>query len=195
MKTIHVKVNGVSPILMNNPQGVNPLHPLVIEKKKYTSLPSKKKTEEVYAIISDLEWLIGVYWEDNFGLYISNEMIMGTLVDGAKMNRNGSAVLKAVQVIDSIVPLDIGEVQNFDKMKTDIRFRDVRSVVVQRSRVTKTRPRFNTWRCEFDMIYDETVVDLATIALAFENAGKYCGVFDNRKHGYGRYTTIITELD
>ena len=195
MKTIHVKMNGVSPILMNNPQGVNPLHPLVIEKKKYTSLPSKKKTEEVYAIISDLEWLIGVYWEDNFGLYISNEMIMGTLVDGAKMNRNGSAVLKAVQVIDSIVPLDIGEVQNFDKMKTDIRFRDVRSVVVQRSRVTKTRPRFNTWRCEFDMIYDETVVDLATIALAFENAGKYCGVFDNRKHGYGRYTTIITELD
>ena len=147
MKTIHVKMNGVSPILMNNPQGVNPLHPLVIEKKKYTSLPSKKKTEEVYAIISDLEWLIGVYWEDNFGLYISNEMIMGTLVDGAKMNRNGSAVLKAVQVIDSIVPLDIGEVQNFDKMKTDIRFRDVRSVVVQRSRVTKTRPRFNTWRC------------------------------------------------
>ena len=195
MKTIHVKMNGVSPILMNNPQGVNPLHPLVIEKKKYTSLPSKKKTEEVYAIISDLEWLIGVYWEDNTGLYISNEMIMGTLVDGAKMNRNGSSVLKAVQVIDSIVPLDIGEVQNFDKMKTDIRFRDVRSVVVQRSRVTKTRPRFNTWRCEFDMIYDETVVDLATIALAFENAGKYCGVFDNRKHGYGRYTTIITELD
>ena len=195
MKTIHVKMNGVSPILMNNPQGVNPLHPLVIEKKMYTSLPSKKKTEEVYAIISDLEWLIGVYWEDNTGLYISNEMIMGTLVDGAKMNRNGSAVLKAVQVIDSIVPLNIGEVQNFDKMKTDIRFRDVRSVVVQRSRVTKTRPRFNTWRCEFDMIYDETVVDLATIALAFENAGKYCGVFDNRKHGYGRYTTIITELD
>ena len=195
MKTIHVNMNGISPILMNNPQGVNPLNPLVIEKKRYTSLPAKQKTDEVYAIISDLEWLIGVYWDDNIGLYVSNEMIMGTLVDGAKMNRNGSTVLKAVQVTESIIPLDIGEVQVFDKLKTDARFRDVRSVVINRNRVIKTRPRFNTWRCEFDMVYDETVIDVATIALAFENAGKYCGVFDNRKNGYGRYTTSIKELD
>lgn len=195
MKTIRVKMTGISPILMNNPRGVNPLDPLVIEKKKYTSLPTKKKTEEVYAIISDLEWLIGVYWDDSIGLYVSGECLMGTLIDGAKMNRNGTTIQKAVSVVDSITPIEIGEVQVFDKLKTDSRFRDVRSVVVQRSRVIKTRPRFNTWRCEFSLLYDETIANLADIALAFENAGKYCGIFDNRKNGYGRYTTIITELD
>lgn len=196
MKTIHVKMNGVSPILMNNPRGVNQLDPLVIEKSHYTSLPPKQKnTPEVLQIISDLEWKIGVYWDDAVGLYIPNECIMGTLVGGAKMNRNGSSVLKAVQVVDSIVPLDIGEKQNYQKMLTDSRFRDVRSVVISRNRVIKTRPRFNTWRIAFDMIYDETIIDLATIALAFENAGKYVGILDNRKNGYGRYTTSIEELD
>lgn len=195
MKTIRVKINGVSPILMNNPQGVNPLHPLVIEKAKITSKRSKDKTEEDYAVISDLEWRIGIYWDSNVGLYVPNECIMGTLVDGAKMNRNGSTVLKAVQVSESIIPLDIGEQQNYEKMLNDVRFRDVRSVVINRSRVIKTRPRFNTWRCEFDMVYDESVIDVATIALAFENAGKYCGLFDNRKNGYGRYTANITELN
>ena len=195
MKTIRVKINGVSPILMNNPQGVNPLHPLVIEKAKITSKRSKDKTEEDYAVISDLEWRIGIYWDANVGLYVPNECIMGTLVDGAKMNRNGSTVLKAVQVSESIIPLDIGEQQNYEKMLNDVRFRDVRSVVINRSRVIKTRPRFNTWRCEFDMVYDESVIDVATIALAFENAGKYCGLFDNRKNGYGRYTANITELN
>lgn len=196
MKTIRVKMNGVSPILMNNPQGVNPMHPLVLEKKQYTSLPVKQRTApEVLKAISDYDWRIALYWDENIGLYVPNECIMGTLVDGAKMNRNGSLILKSVQVLDSIIPLDIGEVQNYDKMLNDNRFRDVRTVVINRARVIKTRPRFNTWRCEFDMVYDAEIIDVATIALAFENAGKYCGIFDNRKNGYGRYTTNITELD
>lgn len=195
MKSINVKMNGVSPILMNNPVGVNPLHPLVIGKKALTSLPAKQKTEEVLAKISDFEWRIAIYWDDNIGLYVPNECLMGSLVDGAKMNRNGANVLKACQVVDAIVPLDIGEKQDYDKMLCDPRFRDVRSVCIKRARVIKTRPRFNTWRCEFTLLYDESVVDIGVLAMAFENAGKYCGIFDNRKNGYGRYTVIISELD
>ena len=195
MKSINVKMNGISPILMNNPRGVNPLHPLVIKKNEITALPTKqKKTIENLMRVSDLEWEIGVYWDDSVGLYVPNECIIGSLTDGAKMSRNGTTIKKACQVIESIVPLDIGETQDYEKMRCDIRFRDVRSVVIQRSRVTKTRPRFNTWRCEFTLMYDDALTDVAMIGAAFDAAGKYCGIFDNRKNGYGRYATIITEL-
>ena len=96
--------------------------------------------------------------------------------------------------MDSLIPLNIGEEQDYEKMKFDPRFRDVRTVVVSRQRIIRTRPRFNTWSCEFDMLYNENGIDLDVIALAIENAGKYIGMCDMRTMGYGRFAASITEM-
>lgn len=193
MKKLHVTLNGTTPLIMHSPKCVNPLHPLAKQMKALTS--KKKKTEADLEAISDLEWEAGVYWDDNIGLYIPNECLAATFLEGAKMNKNGSTFQKYVQVVDSIAPLDIGEVQNYKKMKVDPRFRDVRSVVVSRARVIRTRPRFNTWRCEFDIMYVEDKIDLDVISLAIENAGNYVGLCEMRKLGYGRYAAAIEERD
>ena len=193
MKKLHVMINGTSPLMMHSPKCVNPLHPIAKKMKEYTS--KRKKTEEDLLTISDLEWESGVYWDDNVGLYIPNEAIAATLLAGAKMNKAGSSIQKFVQVVDSIVPVDIGENQNYDKMKSDPRFRDVRSVCVMRARVIRTRPRFNTWRAEFDVVYDENKIDADVIALAFENAGNYIGILEMRNQGYGKFATSIEEVE
>ena len=44
MKKLNVTLIGNSPLIMHSPKCVNPLHPISIEMKKYTS--KKKKTEE-----------------------------------------------------------------------------------------------------------------------------------------------------
>ncbi len=93
-----------------------------------------------------------------------------------------------------MVPLNIGEEQDYEKLRADIRYRDVRSVCVQRSRVNRTRPRFNTWSTEFDVVYDETMLDLATIIAALEYAGSYVGVCEMRDRGYGRFSANIQEI-
>ena len=62
MKKLNVTLIGNSPLIMHSPKCVNPLHPISIEMKKYTS--KKKKTEEDLLKISDLEWESGVYWDD-----------------------------------------------------------------------------------------------------------------------------------
>lgn len=193
MKKLHVTLNGTTPLIMHSPKCVNPLHPLAKQMKALTS--KKKKTEADLEAISDLEWEAGAYWDDNIGLYIPNECLAATFLEGAKMNKNGSTFQKYVQVVDSIAPLDIGEVQNYKKMKVDPRFRDVRSVVVSRARVIRTRPRFNTWRCKFDIMYVEDKIDLDVISLAIENAGNYVGLCEMRKLGYGRYAAAIEERD
>lgn len=192
MKKIRVSMVGTSPLIEHSPKCVNPLHPIAKELKRYTS--KKKKTEEDLIKISDLEWQAGVYWDDNLGLVIPNQCIAATFLAGAKMNKMGSALQKYVFVVDSQIPLDIGEVQNFEKMNTDLRYRDTRSVCVQRQRVIRTRPRFDTWRLEFDMLYDENRIDLDAIALAIENAGNYIGMCEMRTMGYGRFVASITEL-
>ena len=191
MKKLHVTLNGTTPLIMHSPKCVNPLHPIAKQMKALTS--KKKKSEADLEMISDLEWEAGVYWDDNIGLVIPNECLAATFLEGAKMNKNGSAFQKYVQVVDSLAALDIGEVQNYQKMKVDPRFRDVRSVCVMRARVIRTRPRFNTWRCEFDIMYDENKIDTDVIALAVENAGNYVGLCEMRKLGYGRFAARIEE--
>lgn len=192
MKKLHITLNGTSPLIEHSPKCVNPLHPIAKEMKKYTS--KKKKTEEDLMTISDLEWESGVYWDDSIGLVIPNECIAATLLAGAKLNKNGTAFQKYVHIVTSLAPLDIGEVQNYDKLKTDVRFRDVRSVCVQRNRVIRTRPRFNTWRCEFDLMFDESKIDIDAIILAIENAGNYIGMCEMRTMGYGRFAAAIEEV-
>lgn len=192
MKKLHITLNGTTPLIMHSPKCVNPLHPIAKQMKALTS--KKKKTEADLEMISDLEWEAGVYWDDNVGLVIPNECLAATFLEGAKLNKNGSAFQKYVQVVDSLVPLDIGEKQDYQKLKVDPRFRDVRSVVVMRARVIRTRPRFNTWRCEFDIMFDESKIDTEVITLAIENAGNYVGLCEMRKLGYGRYAASINEI-
>lgn len=192
MKKLHVRINGVSTLLMNNPRGVNPLDPIAIKLKGYTS--RRDKTEEDNQIISDLEWEMHIYWDDSIGLYIPNEALAKSFFEGAKLNKNGAKLQKFCQIIENRVPLDIGAVQNYEKMKLDNKFRDVRSVGLLKKRVIRTRPRFDTWRCEFDMLYDESGIDVNVIGLAIGNAGKYFGLLDHREAGYGRYAASIEEV-
>lgn len=193
MNKLHVTLNGTMPLIMHSPKCVNPLHPLSKKMKELTS--KRKKTEDDLEKLSDLEWESGCYWSNDIGLYIPGEAIAATLLAAAKLNKNGSAIQKYVQIVDAIVPLDIGEKQDYEKLKVDPRFRDVRTVCVQRSRVVRTRPRFNTWRCGFDLIYDEAKIDADTIILALENAGQYIGLLEMRTLGYGRFASAVDEVE
>ena len=192
MKKLHVTLYGKNPLIEHSPKCVNPLHPLTLEMKKLTS--KKKKTEEDLTKIADLEWEMGVYWDDNIGLVIPNECITATIQSGAKMNKNGTAIAKFVRIDTPLIPLDIGEAQDYEKLKKENRFRDVRTVCVQRSRVLRTRPRFNTWSCEFDLTYVEDKIDINDIVLALENAGSYVGLCEMRSMGYGRFDVRIDEV-
>lgn len=176
---------------MHSPKTVNPLHPIAIEMKRYSS--KRKKTEDDLMKISDLEWESGVYWDDSLGLNVPNECVAATLLSGAKLNKNGSSVAKYCHIISPLIPVDIGEEQDYNKLKLDNRFRDVRSVKIKASRVIRTRPRFNTWSACFEMFVEDDKIDMDAVQLAFENAGGYIGLCEMRDKGYGRFNVRIEE--
>jgi hypothetical protein len=83
MKKLKVTWKGISPLLMHSNQGVNPLHPITKEIKKYTG--KRKKTDEDFEIIADLEWESGLYWKDAVGgTFIPAENVEATIRNGAK---------------------------------------------------------------------------------------------------------------
>lgn len=192
MKNLKVTWKGASPLIMHSCQCVNQLHPIAKELKKYTS--KKKKTDEDLVKISDLEWEAGAYWKDGLGLYIPAENVEATIRNGAKVNKKGTDIQKYVNVTDIYIPFNYGENLTKEELIQNYEYRDTRIMTVQRSRLLRTRPRFDQWCIEFNLVYDEGKIDLDTIVNAMEYAGQYVGLCDSRPK-YGKFVTIIEELD
>ena len=192
MKEIRVEIHGLSPIILHSCQCVNPLHPISLEMKKLTS--KRKKTEEDIVKLSDLEWEAGLYWNDEVGVYIPAENLEATIREAAKSSKLGKHFQKGFMVKDMMVPLDIGEELTKEEMRSDARFRDVRPMKVQQSRVLRTRPRFNMWNLTFTAAYDEKILNFEDVVNAFEYGGQYVGLCDSRPK-YGKFTAKITELN
>lgn len=192
MKTLRVTWKGISPLIMHSCQCVNPLHPIAKELKKYTS--KKNKTDEDLTTISDLEWEAGAYWKDGLGLYIPAENVEVTIINGAKANKKGKDVQKYVDVIDLYIPLDYGENLSKEELIQNYEYRDTRIMTVMRSKILRTRPRFDQWKIEFELRYNEEKIDIETIINAIEYAGMYVGLCDSRPK-YGKFVATVEEVD
>lgn len=138
MKNLRVTWRGITPLIMHSCQCVNPLHPIAREMKRINSI--KKKSEEDYAKLSDLEWEAGAYWKDGLGLYIPAENVEATIVNGAKVNKMGKDIQKYCRVTDLYIPFDYGENLSKEELIANYEYRDAR---VMKSRVIRTRPRFD----------------------------------------------------
>jgi len=192
MKNLRVTWKGITPLIMHSCQCVNPLHPISKELKKYTS--KKKKTDEDLMTISDLEWEAGAYWKDGLGLYIPGENVEATLQNGAKANKKGKDIQKYCDVTDLYIPFDYGENLSKKELIKSMEYRDTRIMTVMRSKILRTRPRFDQWKIIFNLMYNEEKIDIDTIVNAMEYAGQYVGLCDSRPK-YGKFVATIEEID
>lgn len=192
MKNLKVTWKGISPLIMHSCQCVNPLHPIAKELKKYTS--KKKKTDEELDIISNLEWEAGAYWKEGLGLYIPAENVEATIRNGAKVNRKGTDIEKYVNITDLYIPFNYGENLTKEELIHNYEYRDTRIMTVMRSKIVRTRPRFDQWNITFNLMYNEEKIDIETIVNAMEYAGQYVGLCDSRPK-YGKFVTTIEEID
>lgn len=192
MKNLKVTWKGITPLIMHSCQCVNPLHPIAKELKKYTS--KKKKTDEDLITISNLEWESGAYWKDGLGLYIPAENVEATIVNGGKANKKGTDIQKYCNVTDIYIPFNYGENLTKEELINNYEYRDTRVMTVMRSKILRTRPRFDQWNITFNMQYDEDKIDIETIINAIEYAGQYVGLCDSRPK-YGKFVAVIEELD
>lgn len=70
------------------------------------------------------------------------------------------------------------------------RYADVRAVIVNNSRVMRTRPIFHDWSIEFSADFDDEQINRDQLIKATEDAGRMVGLCDYRPK-FGRFTVEV----
>lgn len=197
-KTVKIKIEGIRPLLMHNGQLADPLNERTRALKRAVEKKSKM-TDSDHEHARRCEWLGGAYFAESVGFYLPSENIEAMIVAGAKKARKGKQALAAIMVDEEVVPLGLPQgcpsPRNYEAFMDDKsgRFELRVGVKVGQARVMRTRPKFPSgWTLEFDLCFDETVLNLADIIEAVQAAGQYVGIGDWRPK-FGRFQLVAVD--
>jgi len=191
MEVLHFRLVGDSPLLMHSSRLANPLDPVVKEIKKITK-KGKKKTDEDLASIFWLEFIGGMYFDEETGPFIPGLNIEGSIRDGAKATKQGKDVQRALAVVEDKIKL-VYKGPRKQKELFDGGFVDVRSVRINASTTMRCRPYFREWSTDpFTVSFDPEKIDAASVPQFLEQAGRYIGICDGKPR-YGKYHAEVVK--
>ena len=185
-QTVRLRVVGIRALIMHSDRLADPLAPITKKMKTITS--KRKKTEEDLERMAQLEFMAGMYHDEDMGPFIPGKNFHATLVNGAKLSKQGANFKRAMEVVTESAPLEYEGPRTLEELWGDPLFRLTTSVKVQTSRVMRTRPMFPSgWAAEFDVRHDPTQIDKETLIRVAQEAGDYVGLCDYRPF-YGKFT-------
>jgi hypothetical protein len=185
-QTLDFHVRGVAPLLMRNGQLANPRNNFAKEMKKITS--KRKKTDEDYDALADLEFMGGLYVDENNRAVLPGELIEATLVSAAKKTKKGKDAKSAI-IVDGVAPLIYNGPKTPEALRDDDRFRSCTGVVIGQNRVMRTRPCFKEWEAKFTVHYLDDIFNAEEITDFVQTAGRQIGFADGRPR-YGRFEVV-----
>ena len=159
-------------------------HPLVIELKTLTSQSSKNRTAETRKRMSLIESELGLWLDENNRVTIPPQALRACIETAARRLRQGTAVREGLTIDYGVKFLYDGELgEEPEEVAENAAYKT--DVVVQRSRVLRTRPRFNEWACVFVVDVDDELVDQSKLENWLSIAGRRIGLGDWRPEKSG----------
>ena len=203
LKKFDVVLRGISPLIMHSDKLCNPLDPLVKAMKEISSV--KKKTDEHYAALAKLEFLGGLYYDEEIGIYLPCKVIMGVIKAAARKYKLGK-MTKGITLDAAIgFPLIGYEETTPEKLweerekNGDQKHVFSETVVVQVSRIMRTRGIFKKWAVAFKAFLNSELLSPEQFKQILDTAGFEYGVGECRPGlvtgNYGRFRVEkFTEL-
>lgn len=185
MKQATYTIQGATPLLMHSERLANPFDSLTKEIKAVTG--KRKKTEDDLLEIARLEWLGGLYHDDDAGIHIPGYNVFAAIVNGGKIHKLGTAIKRSALVQEDKLPLQFEGPKDPAKLFNNKRFVDIRSVKVGTSKVARCRPVFRDWRLTFTIVYEETGLQRSELDRVVSDTGTMIGLGDYRPR-FGRFT-------
>jgi hypothetical protein len=189
-RTLTFNIKGIAPLMMHNGLLASPFYSYTKRMKEITK--KRSKTEDDFLEMAKIEWEGGLYmssrdadtglWSEDSYPIIPAECLYATILSGAKAFKGGMSFKAGVFITQSVRLHYNGD----DKIKTlaDLRgkenFIDSRLVDVNGSKVTRTRPIFHDWSCEFSIEYDPSVVDESDLIRWVQTGGRLKGICELR---------------
>ena len=184
IQTVEYEIVGKAPLLMHNGSMANPLNPLAKQMKEITRL--RTKTDEHHLELQRLEFRASLYIDKKGRIIIPSANIEGAIIAGAKKSKLGSSFKSAVMVNEDAV-LDYGEQLTPEELWAKAEtYASVLPVIVNNSRIMRTRPIFTRWALGFSIDFDDEQITHQQLTKAIRDAGRYVGLCDYRPK-FGRF--------
>jgi hypothetical protein len=162
------QITGVKPLLMHNDQLADPFNEFTQKIKSLSK--GRNKSDDTLKELARLEWFGGLYVSDGKPC-IPGEIMEAVMANAAKEIKKGKKALGAIECPDNF-PLEYDGPKDPEKLWGDQNFRLSTLAVVDRKRILRTRPRFNSWKANIKIYYDATVFNDSEIDQLIEIAGQ-----------------------
>lgn len=186
MKTATIKIKGVKPLLMHNEQLANPLSEASRALKAVTK--KKGKTDADFEEAAELEFQGGLYFHKEDGPYLPDRVIRSALIHAARKLKQGRAFEEGVEYPFERYRLEYEGPRTIAGLWKG-KFYDQRMVGNQNVRILRTRPRFDRWSCDVEIMFDETMIDDRVLEQVVKRAGTL-GLCDYRPL-FGGFTAEV----
>lgn len=185
-----MRLKGDRPLLCHNGQLVDQLNYWTKQIAKISGKGSKK-TEADHKELSRLEFFGGLYLNAEGCPVLPGLNLEAVVVAGAKKSRNGPKAKAGIVINDDPIIEHDGPTSKeklFAVMDGEKRrFVFTVPVKIGLSRIVRTRPMFPEWALEFDVRFEDTIVDEASVLLWWKAAGFEVGLGDWRPR-FGLFT-------
>ncbi len=175
---------GGTPLLCHNERLADPLDPITMEIAKLSG--QRKKTEAIYLDMARLEFVGGLYYDEDLGPCVPTWNVVRCIQEGGKRFKLGADVVRAVIPVTQMTPIEYDGPREIDAMWEDGRFVSRKGVGISGRRIIRTRPSFTDWRVVAEVELDLDVLTAEKIEQCVQSAGKYSGLGDNRPV-FGRF--------
>lgn len=184
MEQLHIKITGLTPLMMHADKLANPLLPETRAHKELTG--KRKKTDDDHTAIARSEFIAGAYWTAKDGFYVPAQNFDATFLGGAKLQKLGTAWKRGVLVIEDKIKLLHDGPGTPDKLWASPANVDCRGVKVGTAKIMRYRPIFLSWAAELTLSINTDVLNLSEVKKAVEDAGALIGVCEYRPR-FGRF--------
>ena len=172
-----VRLEGTRPIIIQSDRMADPLDKMAKELSLLTSRSAKvdKKSDSVQAKIAEIEWLGALYCDDDGKpqIGIPGDNIHRAMRDAATAEKKGETVRREIVIEEDLIPIEHDGPKDLMQMYANDRFVFRKTVVIQKRRTPRTRPRLPTWALEFHArVEGDATLTKDDVKRILERAGK-----------------------
>jgi len=186
-QSLSFKIVGVAPLIMHNGQTADPLNHFAKEMKKITS--KRMKTDADLEQLAKIEWYASLY-TNNGKPCIPSEVIESCFTEAAKKTKSGKKALIGFYCPAHSELIYDGPSDPEEMWKSD-KFRFTTAVRLNgRTKVMRTRCRFEQWGATIAVMFDPSTFNEPEIFDILKTAGEVIGLCDWRPK-FGRFQVSI----
>lgn len=191
---VRITLTGTRPLIMHNPQGIDPRNLLKKEVKELLPQAKKQDTDEAWMSLWKVEHVLSMYHDPAIGPYLPGVNVYASILAGARHFRKGPKIEGGLLLMEDKIPLIYQGPRTLEGLWADQNFADIRNVGIGQKQIMCCRPIFHSWHLEVDAQIVTSALELDEFKTYLTMAGLAKGLGDARKLGYGKYSTLVEEV-